>query len=162
MAKYKIAVIPLTTIESTAQPFDLNKFLGVDDICIIYFDYIKPVSSFYILYEEVKEYNDGGDKLNGFEEWAKQYQPAMPTPIPVWYDPTPEQQYTVGDFPQGPQPTCAGAIATEPNVSDIPEHLPDAERDLFDAAAVANELQRTIAEKYKSTGLGGGNRSLNG
>ena len=171
MAKYKIATIPVSVIENKNQPFDLNKFLGVEDMCIIYFDYIKPVSSFYILYEEMEINNGNDEPIKSFEEWAKQNPRVtptpMPSPIPVWYDdPYPNRTYEVGDFPPGPEITCqSGAVnSSDGNAeSDIPDYLSNAERDLFDAAAVANELQRAIAEKYNgTTGADGRNGNLNG
>ena len=167
MAKYKIAVIPILTIENIKHPFDLNKYLGVDDLCIIYFDYIKSVSSFYILYEEMEINNGNDEPIKSFEEWAKQNPGVIPSPIPIWYDtPGNEKQYGVGDFPSGTEITCQpGAVnSSDGNAeSDIPDYLPNAERDLFDAAAVANELQRAIAEKYNETsGTNGKNGNLNG
>lgn len=167
MAKYKIAVIPISTIENIKHSFDLNKYLGVDDMCIIYFDYIKPVSSFYILYEEMEINNGNDEPIKSFEEWAKQNPGVIPSPIPIWYDtPRNGKQYEVGDFPAGPEITCQSGAVNIPDgnaESDIPDYLPNAERDLFDAAAVANELQRAIAEKYNGTsGADGRNGSLNG
>lgn len=166
MAKYKIVTIPVLMIENQKQPFDLNKFLGVEDICIIYFDYIKPISSFYILYEEMEINNGNDEPIKSFEEWAKQNPGVIPTPLPVWYDiPGNGKQYGVGDFPSGTEITWqSGAVnSSDGNAeSDIPDYLPNAERDLFDAAAVANELQRAIAEKYNGTsGTDGRNGSLN-
>lgn len=168
MAKYKIATIPVSVIENKNQSFDLNKFLGVDDLCIIYFDYIKSVSSFYILYEEMEINNGNNEPIKSFEEWAKQNPGVVPTPLPVWYDtPGNGKQYGVDDSPSETEITWqSGGAVNIPDgnaESDIPDYLPNAERDLFDAAAVANELQRAIAEKYNGTsGTDGRNGSLNG
>lgn len=171
MAKYKIVTIPVLVIENQKQPFDLNKFLGVEDMCIIYFDYIKPISSFYILYEEMEINNGTDEPIKSFEEWAKRNPGVIPSPIPIWYDtPGNGKQYEVGDFPPGPEITSQSGAAvsgtdrvTTQGIADIPEYLPNAERDLFDAAAVASELQRAIAEKYNGTsGTDGRNGSLNG
>ena len=167
MAKYKIATIPVSVIENKNQPFDLNKFLGVEDLCIIYFDYIKPVSSFYILYEEMEINNGNDEPIKSFEEWTKRNPGVIPSPTPIWYDnPGNGKQYEVGDFLSVPEITCQSETVNIPDgnaESDIPDYLPNAERDLFDAAAVANELQRAIAEKYNGTsGTDGRNGSLNG
>lgn len=169
MAKYKIAVIPISTIENIKHSFDLNEYLGVDDMCIIYFDYIKPVSSFYILYEEMEINNGNNEPVKSFEEWAKQNPGVIPNPssLPIWYDtPGSGKPCGVGNFSSGTAITCQSGAVNIPNGNaepDIPDYLPNAERDLFDAAAVANELQRTIAEKYNgATGANGRNENLNG